>query len=154
MTLWPNAPASLKATAKVFRPASVVNYLLDTNIVIYVVKRRPIEVLERFNRNHGRMAISAITLAELAHGVEKSRDSARNFSVVEDFVSRLVVLPYDDKAAWHYGSIRAALEKSGMPIGINDMHIAAQARAHGLTLVTNNRREFDRVSGLLLENWI
>ena len=132
----------------------MLKYLLDTNIVIYVIKQRPIQVLEVFNRHQGRMAISAITLAELIHGAEKSSDVPRNIAVVEDFVSRLTVLPYDDRAAWQYGSIRAALEKSGQPIGLNDLHIAAHARSNGLILVTNNGREFERVSGLLLENWI
>ena len=132
----------------------MLKYLLDTNIVIYVIKQRPLQVLEVFNRHHGRMAISSITLAELAHGAEKSSDVSRNTAVVDDFVSRLAVLPYDDKAAWHYGNIRASLEKLGQPIGINDLHIAAQARSNGLTLITNNLREFERVPGLLLENWV
>ena len=132
----------------------MLKYLLDTNIVIYVIKQRPMQVLEVFNRHHGRMAISSITLAELVHGAEKSSDVSRNTAVVEDFVSRLAVLPYDDKAAWQYGNIRAALEKLGQPIGINDLHIAAHARSNGLTLITNNMREFERVPGLLLENWV
>jgi len=132
----------------------MLKYLLDTNIVIYVIKKRPVEALEIFNRQHGRMAISSITLAELVHGAEKSSDVSRNMAVVEDFVSRLVVLAYDDKAAWQYGSIRASLEKIGQPIGVNDLHIAAHARSNGLTLVTNNLREFERVPGLLLENWV
>lgn len=132
----------------------MLKFLLDTNIVIYVIKRRPPEALEMFNRHHGRMAISSITLAELAHGAEESSDVPRNTAIVEDFASRLAVLPYDDKAAWHYGSIRAVLEKLGQPIGVNDLHIAAQARSNGLTLVTNNLREFERVPGLLLENWV
>ena len=133
----------------------MLKYLLDTNIVIYVIKRRPLQVLEIFNRDHGRMAVSSITLAELVHGAEKSSDVSRNTAVVEDFVSRLAVLPYDDKAAWQYGNIRATLEKSGQPIGINDLHIAAHhARSNGLALITNNLREFARVPGLLLENWV
>ena len=132
----------------------MLKYLLDTNIVIYVVKRRPIEVLTLFNRHHGRMAISAITLAELIHGAEKSTNIEKNIAVVEDFVSRLSVLPYDDKAAWQYGSIRAALEKVGQPIGNNDLHIAAHARSLGLTLISNNLGEFKRVPGLLVENWV
>ena len=132
----------------------MLKYFLDTNIVIYVIKQRPMQVLEVFNRQHGRMAISSITLAELVHGAEKSSDVSRNTAVVEDFVSRLAVLPYDDKAAWQYGNIRAALEKLGQPIGINDLHIAAHARSNGLTLITNNMREFERVPGLLLENWV
>ena len=78
----------------------MLKYLLDTNIVIYVIKQRPIQVLEVFNRHQGRMAISAITLAELIHGAEKSSDVSRNIAVVEDFVSRLAVLPFDDWAAW------------------------------------------------------
>lgn len=132
----------------------MLKYLLDTNIVIYVIKRRPPEALEIFNRHHGRMAISSITLAELVHGAEKSNDISRNIGVIEDFTSRLAVLNYDDKAAWQYGQIRAALEKSGQTIGVNDLHIAAHARSYGMTLVTNNLREFERVSGLLLENWV
>ena len=132
----------------------MLKYLLDTNIVIYVIKQRPIQALDVFNRQQGRMAISAITLAELIHGAEKSSDVSRNTAVVEDFVSRLAVLPYDDKAAWQYGNIRAALEKLGQPIGLNDLHIAAHARSNGLILVTNNLREFERVPGLVLENWV
>ena len=132
----------------------MLKYLLDTNIAIYVIKRRPLPVLEVFNRHQGRMAISSITLAELVHGAEKSSFPTRNLSVVEDFCSRLNILAYDDRAAYQYGSIRAALEKAGQPIGINDLHIAAHVRSLGLTLVTNNMREFERVPGLLLENWI
>lgn len=132
----------------------MLKYLLDTNIVIYVIKRRPIAALAVFNRNHGRMAISAITLAELLHGAEKSNDPARNLAVVEDFCSRLEVLLYDMRAAAHYGGIRAVLEQQGTPIGVNDLHIAGHARSQGLVLVTNNLREFQRVPGLLLENWV
>jgi tRNA(fMet)-specific endonuclease VapC len=132
----------------------MLKYLLDTNIVIYVIKHRPPEVREVFNRHHGRMAISAVTLAELLHGAEKSADVPRNLRVVEDFCSRLDVLPYGVKAAQHYGSIRATLERRGQPIGVNDLHIAAHARSEGLTLVSNNLREFERVEGLLTENWL
>lgn len=132
----------------------MIRYLLDTNIVIYVIKRRPREALEVFNRHHGHMAISAITLAELVHGAEKSQFPARNLNVVEDFCSRLAVLPYTQEAAYHYGAIRAALESAGQTIGVNDLHIAAHARSQGLTLVTNNLREFERVPGLLVENWV
>lgn len=133
---------------------TMLKYLLDTNIVIYVIKNRPLSVLDAFNRNSGRMAISSITLAELAHGVEKSSNPARNLTVVEDFTSRLEVLPYDDRAAWQYGIIRAALEKQGTPIGVNDLHIAAHARSLGLVIVTNNLREFDRIPGVSVENWV
>ena len=132
----------------------MLKYLLDTNIVIYVIKNRPLSVLDAFNRNSGRMAISSITLAELAHGIEKSGNPARNLAVVEDFVSRLEVLPYDDRAAWQYGIIRAALEKQGTPIGVNDLHIAGHARSLGLVIVTNNLREFERIPGVSVENWV
>lgn len=129
-------------------------YLLDTNIVIYVIKRKPVEVLATFNANAARMAISVVTLAELLHGAEKSSRPAANLAVVEDFASRLEVLPYTDKAAQHYGQIRAELERTGQPIGVNDLHIAAHARSEGLILVTNNQAEFARVAGLRMENWV
>jgi tRNA(fMet)-specific endonuclease VapC len=132
----------------------MLKYLLDTNIVIYVIKRRPIEVLSIFNENAGRMAISAVTLSELFHGAEKSAKVAQNLAVVEEFSSLLEVLPYTAKASQHYGAIRSALERVGRPIGVNDLHIAAHARSEGLTLVTNNLGEFERVPGLLTENWI
>ena len=132
----------------------MLRYLLDTNIVIYVLKRRPPEVLSVFNANASRMGISSITLAELIHGAEKSTRISENLSVVEDFCSRLEVLPYTSKAAQHYGAIRAGLEKLGQPIGVNDIHIAAHARSEGLVLVTNNVSEFKRVPALELENWV
>jgi tRNA(fMet)-specific endonuclease VapC len=132
----------------------MLRYLLDTNIVIYVLKRRPVEVLSTFNANASRMAISSITLAELLHGAEKSSRVSDNLAAIEDFCSRLEVLPYGPKAAQHYGAIRAALEKLGQPIGVNDMHIAAHARSEGLVLVTNNMGEFARVPALEAENWV
>ena len=132
----------------------MLRYLLDTNIVIYVLKRRPVEVLSTFNANASRMAISSITLAELMHGAEKSSRVSENLAAVEDFCSRLEVLPYGPKAAQHYGAIRAALEKLGQPIGVNDMHLAAHARSEGLVLVTNNMGEFARVPALEAENWV
>ena len=132
----------------------MLRYLLDTHIVIYVIKRRPLAALHIFNEHAGHMAISSITLAELLHGAEKSNAPARSLAVVEDFCSRLEVLPYGPKAAQHYGSIRAALEKRGQTIGVNDLHIAAHARSEGLTLVSNNLREFERVEALQLANWV
>lgn len=131
----------------------MIRYLLDTNIVIYVIKQRPRQALQVFNQHVGRMAISAITLAELFHGAEKSNAPAVNLAVIEDFCSRLEVLPYLARAAQHYGAIRAALERQGLPIGVNDLHIAAHARSEGLTLVTHNTREFERVPALQLEDW-
>jgi tRNA(fMet)-specific endonuclease VapC len=132
----------------------MLKYMLDTNIVIYVIKRRPLEMLDIFNASTGQMCISSVTLAELQHGVEKSSKVSHNLYKVEDFVSRLEVLSYDENAAAHYGNIRADLEKKGTPIGVNDLHIAGHARSKSLILVTNNIREFERVDGLRLENWI
>ena len=132
----------------------MLRYLLDTHIVIYVLKRRPAEVLPVFNVNAGRMAISAVTFAELVHGAEKSSRCSENLAVIEDFCSRLDVLPYSVKAAQHYGVIRAALERIGQPIGVNDLHIAGQARSEGLVLVTNNVSAFVRVPALEVENWV
>ena len=132
----------------------MLKYLLDTNIAIYVIKRRPMEVLERFNRHAGHLSMSVISYAELIHGVEKSSIPERNFRVLEDFCSRLTLLDYGQKSAAHYGDIRAELERKGTPIGVNDLHIAGHARSEGLTLVTNNLKEFERVEGLRLENWV
>lgn len=131
----------------------MLRYLLDTNIVIYVIKSKPMPALKLFNEHSGHMAISAITLAELLHGAEKSNAPTRSLAVVEDFCARLEVLPYGARAAQHYGSIRSELEKRGQPIGVNDLHIAAHARSEGLTLVSNNLREFERVPALQLANW-
>jgi len=132
----------------------MLKYMLDTNIVIYVIKRRPLELLEIFNKHAGHMCISSITLAELLHGVEKSDRLEHNLQQVESFVSRLDVLEYGSKAAEHYGNIRAMLEKQGQTIGVNDLHIAGHARSEGLVLVTNNVKEFERVEALRLENWV
>lgn len=132
----------------------MLRYMLDTNIVIYVIKQKPLAALQVFNQHAGHMAISSVTLAELLHGAEKSNSPARSLAAVEDFCSRLEVLPYGQKAAQHYGNIRSTLEKLGQTIGVNDLHIAAHARSEGLTLVSNNLREFERVDALQLANWI
>ncbi len=132
----------------------MLKYMLDTNIVIYVINRRPVEILDTFNRHASRMCISSITLAELLHGVEKSSKPEHNRRQVEEFVSLLEVLEYGLGAATHYGEIRADLERQGISIGVNDLHIAGHARSQGLTLVTNNLSEFGRVRGLSVDNWI
>lgn len=132
----------------------MLKYMLDTNICIYVIKNRPLEALKTFNLHSGQMAISAITLAELIHGCEKSIKIEHNLRQVEDFCSRVDVLNYTDKASQHYGSIRAELEKAGKVIGVNDLHIASHARCEALVLVSNNLKEFNSVSGLRTENWI
>ena len=132
----------------------MLKYMLDTNIVIYVIKRRPLEVLATFNQHAGQMCISSITLSELLHGVEKSAQPDHNLRQVESFVSRLDVLDYTSKASAHYGDIRSNLEKKGKTIGVNDIHIAGHARSEGLILVTNNLKEFERVEALRLDNWV
>ena len=132
----------------------MLKFMLDTNIVLYVIKRRPASALRIFNRNIGGLCISSITLAELMYGVEKSAKPEQNSRQVQDFVSRLTVLEYGERAAGHYGDIRSNLERSGKILGGNDLHIAAHARSEGLALVTNNLKEFDRVEGLRVENWV
>ena len=132
----------------------MLKYLLDTNIVIYVLKRRPIEVLKIFNTNASRMAVSSITLSELIYEAQKSSNVDKNLEAIEEFISHLEVLPYDAKASQHYGQIKASLEKKSEIIGENDIHIAAHAISQGLILVTNNLHEFKRVANLALENWI
>ena len=127
--------------------------MLDTNICIYIINVRPPSVLERFRRERlGSISISSVTAAELAFGVAKS-GSARNREALEMFLAPLEVLPFDASAIWHYGDLRAALERRGEPIGALDTMIAAHAMASNTILVTNNTREFARVAGLRLENW-
>ena len=132
----------------------MLKFMLDTSIAIYVIKRRPMEVMELFNKHASQICISAISVAELLHGVEKSERPEQNLEVVEDFLSRLEVQDYNINVAAHYGDIRADLERKGTPIGVNDLHIAAHARSDGMVLVTNNTREFERVEGLRIENWL
>ena len=131
----------------------MMRYMLDTNICIYVINARPPGVLERFRREQlGGIGVSSVTAAELAFGVAKS-GSSRNREALEMFLAPLEVLPFDDSVIWHYADLRAALERRGEPIGALDTMIAAHALASNTTLVTNNAREFSRVSGLSLEDW-
>lgn len=127
--------------------------MLDTNLCIRVLRDRPAGLRDRFNAEAAGLCISAITLAELYHGAEKSARPAENRHAVEDFAARLVVLPFDDTAASHAGDVRAALERAGQPIGGYDLLIAAHARSRGLVVVTGNLREFTRVPGLRAEDW-
>lgn len=131
----------------------MLKYMLDTNICIFTVKNRPAHMREVFNRHHGQMCISAVSLMELTYGAEKSASPERILAIVEGFAARLDVLPYDEIAASHTGQLRAELAKSGTPIGPYDQMIAGHARSRGLIIVTNNRREFDRVPGLRVEDW-
>ena len=133
---------------------SPIRYLLDTNICIYVINDRPPAVLARFMANEvDGLGISAITASELYWGVFKS-GSIRNRTTLEKFLSPLTILDYDLAAAQHYGELRAFLEKQGTPIDPLDQQIAAHALALGITLVSNNVREFEKVPGLRLENWV
>ncbi|WVT75886.1 tRNA(fMet)-specific endonuclease VapC (plasmid) [Sinorhizobium chiapasense] len=131
----------------------MLKYMLDTNICIFTVKNRPQPVREAFNRHHGQLCISSITLMELIYGAERSAMPEQNLSVIEGFSARLEVLNYDQAAASHTGQLRAELARAGTPIGPYDQLIAGHARSQGLILVTNNRREFDRVPGLRVEDW-
>jgi tRNA(fMet)-specific endonuclease VapC len=128
-------------------------YLLDTNICIYIINRRPAEVFRHFEGLPvGDVGISSVTGAELAYGVEKS-GSARNRQALEKFFAPLEIAVFDTEAMLRYGQLRAQPEKRGTPIGPLDMLIAAHAMALGSILVTNNAREFERIPGLALENW-
>jgi len=129
-------------------------YLLDTNICIYIINRRPMEVFDRFEGlKAGQLAISSITGAELSFGVAKS-GSERNQRALDKFLAPLEILSFDEAAMRSYGPVRSHLESQGTPIGSMDLLIAAHALALGATLVTNNTREFERVPGLVLENWV
>ena len=131
-----------------------VRYLLDTNICIYIRREQPPAVLTRFRRMHpGDAAISVVTWGELLFGAERSTQRERALGALQDFVSQVPVLPMPADAGAEYGAIRADLAARGTPIGNNDLWIAAHARSEGLTLVTNNEREFRRVKGLRVQNW-
>jgi tRNA(fMet)-specific endonuclease VapC len=131
-----------------------MKFMLDTNICIYLIKRQPEAVLERFASHPvGDIGISVITLAELEYGASKSSNPFRNREALEQFVLPLEIAPFDRPATLTYGKIRALLEKKGRPIGSMDMLIAAHALSLGARLVTNNVKEFRRVPGLRVENW-
>jgi tRNA(fMet)-specific endonuclease VapC len=131
-----------------------MQYLLDTNICIYIIKQKPEAVFEKFKTLAlGSTGISTITFSELYYGAEKSSNPEKNKSALEQFLIPLKILNYDFRASLEYGRIRVALERKGTPIGSLDTLIAAHAKASDLTLVTNNEREFARVDGLKIENW-
>lgn len=128
--------------------------LLDTNICIDVINARPAAVLERFRRYRmGEIGICSVVAAELAYGVAKS-GSSRNRQALELFLAPLVILPFDEPAIWVYGELRADLERRGTPIGSLDTMIAAHALSQQAPLITNNTREFAKVPGLQLDNWV
>ena len=132
-----------------------MNVMLDTNTCIYIIKRHPQSVLQRFSSFRvGEIGISTITLAELEYGAARSVQPKKNREALEEFISALEVAVFDQPATEAYGRIRATLEKKGRPIGAMDLLIAAHALSLGVRLVTNNEREFKRVPGLQVENWI
>lgn len=132
-----------------------MKYMLDTNIIVYAKNNRLAGVFERFMEyDPSELSVSAITMAELEYGVQRSSRPWQNQLALMLFLSRIAILPFDDMAAREYGVIRAELARIGQPIGGNDLLIAAHAKALGLTLITNNMREFARVAGLKVENWV
>ena len=132
----------------------MLQYMLDTNICIYVIKNYPQKLRERFNRLAEQLCMSSISLAELHYGAEKSARRLENLQAVEQFSARLEVLAFSAKAAAHYGQIHAGVEHLGKPVGPLDMLIGAHARSEGLIVVTNNAREFQRLPGVRVENWV
>jgi len=129
-------------------------YLLDTNICIYIRKKRPEEVLRRFRKlRPGEAVLSVITYGELLYGAAKSQQRSAALERLHELVNLLPALPLPERAAEAYGTIRAQLKSKGEMIGNNDLWIAAHAVSAGLTLVTNNAREFRRVRGLKVQNW-
>lgn len=130
----------------------MIKFMLDTDVSIYTIKRKPLEVRRMFNIHSGEIGISTVTLGELIHGVEKSKNQRKNLDVVEGFAGRVDVIAYDTAAAYQFGQLKQELKNQ--PIGPYDLMIAAHARSLGLTLITNNTTEFKRVAGLRVENWV
>ncbi|MFZ0724441.1 MAG: type II toxin-antitoxin system VapC family toxin [Desulfobacterales bacterium] len=132
-----------------------MHFMLDTNTCIYVIKRKPPEVIESFKRTEiSQIGISSITFSELQYGVSKSSRPAQNQMALAQFVAPLEILPFGTEAAQYYGNLRVHLERQGTPIGSLDMLIAAHALSITCTLVTNNEKEFGRILNLKIENWI
>ncbi|MBC8430979.1 MAG: type II toxin-antitoxin system VapC family toxin [Desulfobacterales bacterium] len=133
----------------------MMKFMLDTNTCIYIIKRKPLDVIERFNQTEiSQIGISSITLSELLYGVSKSSKPEQNQIALMQFVAPLEILPYNDEAAQYYGDLRAHLEKHGTPIGSLDMLIAAHALSIACTLITNNEKEFIRIPNLKIDNWV
>jgi tRNA(fMet)-specific endonuclease VapC len=128
--------------------------MLDTNIVIYTIKNRPENARKAFNKHAGQICISAVTWGELVYRAERSAYPEKNLADIEGLAARLDIVPFNDQAATHFGQVRAEFYGIGKPIGPYDMMIAGHARALALILVTNSMKEFQRVPGLRLENWV
>jgi tRNA(fMet)-specific endonuclease VapC len=131
-----------------------LRYMLDTDVCIFVMRKRSPSLRERFRSAADQLCISSVTLGELLYGAEKSTQRLRNLEVVESFAARMEILPFGEKAAAHYGQIRAQLERVGQRAGAYDMMIGGHARSESLVMVTNNLREFERIQGLRVENWL
>ena len=132
-----------------------MKYILDTNICIYIIKRKPLQVIEKFKTlSIGDVCISSITLAELQYGVNKSSKPVQNYDALNRFLIPIDILDFGVAASVEYGKIRANLEARGKVIGPMDMMIAAHTKSLELTLVTNNIKEFNKIEGLILENWV
>jgi tRNA(fMet)-specific endonuclease VapC len=132
-----------------------VRYLLDTNICIYIAKNNPAVVREHFVQHlASELAMSVITLGELRFGAEKSQAKEKALSVIQELADLMIVEPLPESAGEHYGQIRAELQRKGQMIGNNDLWLAAHARSQGWVLVTNNEKEFVKVEGLVVENWV
>ena len=130
-------------------------YMLDTDISSYIIKKRPLSVLARFEQlKMEQLCISIITYAELRYGVLRSSSQKVNLPIVEDFVNRLIILPWDRQAAIQYGQLRVKLESEGISIGCMDTMIAAHALSDNSILITNNLKHFQRVPNLIVENWV
>jgi len=130
-------------------------YLLDTNICIYIINKRPIEIIRKINSCKPlEIKISSITVAEMEYGASKSKNREMNRNALQRFLSPFEVINFDAKDAEVYGFIRAELERDGMIIGPYDLQLAAQALRRGYVFVSNNKKEFQRISKLKLENWI
>ena len=132
----------------------MLRYMLDSDICIFVLRNRPAEVRHKFRQFGDELCISTITVGELFYGVERSSRRAENRRVVEEFIGNLRVLPFTIRGAAHFAQLRAELTRAGMACGPYDMLIAGHARSEDLTVVTNNVREFARIPGLQVENWI
>jgi len=133
----------------------VIELLLDTNICIYIIKKKPLSVINKLQSlDVADIGISSITLSELEYGVSKSTQPEKNKLALTKFLAPIQIASYDDMAAEKYGDIRAALEKSGKTIGPLDILIAAHALSLGCILVTNNTKEFERIKSLKIENWV
>jgi len=133
----------------------MIKYILDTNTCIYIIKRKPSKVIERFEKTKvSQIGISSITLSELLYGVSKSSKPEQNQIALFQFAAPLEILPYDDGAAQYYSDLRTGSERQGTPIGSLDMLIAAHALSLGCTLITNNEKEFIRIPKLKIDNWL